>query len=183
MSQEHTPLSPRAMWAWAVALAATAILGSWVFACMAPFVALGVMAAATLPRRQALAVAGLGWVANQLIGYGPLHYPLTGYSVAWGGAIGVAAILAAFVASLVVAPGRASVLRVLAAAVLAFGAYEGALYLFALVEGGLNTFTPAIVLKIALNDGVWLAALAVIHLVLTTSAPRVFGPRPALRLA
>ncbi len=183
MSQEHTPADPRTMWMWAAALALTAVLGSWVFACMAPFVALGVMAAATLPRRQALTAAGLGWVANQLIGYGVLHYPVTGYSIGWGGALGAAALLTAGVASLVVAPGRASLLRVLAAFAVGFVAYEGFLYLFALVAGGVETFSPAIVEKIALNDGMWLAALAVAHILLTTGLPRMFGPRPALRLA
>ena len=65
----------------------------------------------------------------------------------------------------------------------AFAAYEVLLFAFALVAGGTDTFTPAIVLRILANDAAWLAGLAILYRLLTRAAPRLFGAAPALRLS
>lgn len=175
------PSTPR--WAWPLALALATILGTLTTACMTPFIALAVMAAATMPRGRAAATVGAVWLINQTLGFTVAHYPLTAYAFSWGAATGVASLAAMLTASLVVAPARASALRLVGAFAAGFIAYEGLLLAFAALEGGLSTFTPAIVGRIALNDGAWLVALAIVHLSLTAGLPRVFGPRLALRLA
>ena len=170
-------------WAWPLALALATVAGTLATGCMTPFVALAAITPATLPRGRAAVTVGAVWLINQTLGFTVSHYPLTTYAFSWGAAMGIATLAAMLAASLVVRPGQASVLRLSAAFAVAFGVYESLLFAFAGVEGGLSTFTPAIVGRIALNDGAWLVALAVVHLGLTVGAPRVFGPRPALRFA
>jgi len=77
-----------------VVLVATAILFSFALACGMPFAALGALAALTLPARDALVLAVLGWLANQAIGFGFLGYPLDAMTLAWGVALGFSALTA-----------------------------------------------------------------------------------------
>lgn len=171
------------VWAWPLALIVATIAGTLATACMTPFIALAVMTAATLPRSQAIVTLGAVWLINQTLGFTVAHYPLTAYAFSWGAAMGIATLAASLAAGLVVGPGRMSALRLAAAFAIGLGTYEGLLFAFAGVEGGLSTFTPAIVGRIALSDGAWLVGLAAVHQVLTAGAPRVFGSRPALRFA
>ena len=170
-------------WAWALALALATVVGTRAMACMTPLVALGVMAAATLPLRRAALTVGAVWLANQAIGFGLMHYPHDASTFAWGGAIGAATLLSTVAASRIAAPGRLSALQLVAAFALGVTLYEGALYAFAHVAGGLETFSPDIVARVVVDNGVALVALAAVHLLLTASAPRWFGRAPALRLA
>ena len=170
--------------AWPAALAAATIAGSLAAACMMPFVALAVLAAATMSQRRAAATIVAIWAANQALGFTVLGYPAAGYAAAWGAALGAASLTAGLVAR-VVLRGR----RAFAAApmLLAFGAafvgYEALLYAFASAAGGTETFAPAIVLRILTNDGMWFAGLCALYVALTGLAPRWFGPAPAFRLA
>lgn len=179
-----TELSKEHRLAWPAALAAATVAGSLAAACMMPFVALAVLAAATMPQGRAAATMVAIWAANQTLGFTVLGYPATGYAAAWGVALGTAGLAAGLVAGAVLR-GR----RDLAAApmLLAFGAafvgYEALLYGFALAAGGTETFAPAIVLRILTNDGMWFAGLCALYVALTGLAPRWFGPVPALRLA
>ena len=156
-----------------------AIGGTLIVACMMPFVGLAVIAAATMPRSQALVTVAGAWAANQILGFGLLGYPLDGYAIGWGVALGGGSVAAMLVARAVlggrgIAPGR------LAAAFLAaFAGYEALLYAFALVAGGTGTFTPAIIAQLLVNDAAWTAVLAVLYAVLTRAAPRVFAPARA----
>ena len=169
---------------WPVALAAVAFLGSLAFACIFPFVAIAVVCAATTRRRQAVATVGAVWLVNQIIGFTLMDYPHDASTYAWGAAIGVAAIASALVAMPIVGGARRmSILRLVAAFGGAFVAYEMLLFGFALYAGGLETFSAEIVGLIARNDALWLVALLVLRLALTSAAPRLFGTAPALRLA
>jgi hypothetical protein len=164
-------------------LAAAAVLGTLATACMMPFVAIATIAAATMPRAQALtAVIGI-WLANQLLGFGLLGYPLTGYAMSWGVALGGASVVALLVARRVLRGPPLSGVRLALAFVAAFVTYEGLLFAFALVAGGAATFTPAIILLILGNDAAWLVGLTLLNVLLARAVPRVFGAMPALRLA
>ncbi len=169
--------------AWPIALAGAAVLGTLATACMMPLVGIATRAAATMNRAQAVtAVLGV-WAANQLLGFGLLGYPLDGYALMWGGALGTAGVAALFVARRIVGRGPVALGRLALAFVAAFAAYEVLLFAFALVAGGTDTFTPAIVLRILANDAAWLAGLAILYQLLTRAAPRLFGAAPALRLS
>jgi hypothetical protein len=123
------------------------------------------------------------WAVNQLIGFTLLGYPADAYAISWGVALGLASLAAMLVARMIVGPRTWSIARIAIAFLLAAAVYETLLYGYALVAGGTDTFTPAIVAQLMLNDGVWCAILVVCHVVLTGLAPKVFGAAPKLRLA
>lgn len=170
-------------WAWPLVLAAATIAGSLAAACMMPFVALAVLASATMAARRASLTIGAIWAANQTLGFTVLGYPPTANTVMWGAAIGVASLAAGKVAKMMLHDRKdfaaASVLRAFGAA---FVVYEALLFAFAQFAGGTETFAPAIVLQILANEGLWLAGLAALYIALTRLAPRWFGSAPALRL-
>jgi hypothetical protein len=169
--------------AWPLALAGAAVLGTLATACMMPFVAIATIAAATMTRAQAvMAVLGV-WAANQLLGFGWLGYPLDAHALSWGVALGASSVAALFAARHVLGGGRPPLIGLGLAFAAAFAAYEGLLFAFALVVGNTGTFTPAIVLLILGNDAGWLAGLAIMRMLLTRVAPRVFGTVSALRRA
>ena len=78
---------------WLATLVVATFAFTLVFACAAPFAAFGAAAALTLSRRDALVVTVALWLANQLTGFLVLEYPWTLNSLAWGPAIGIAAVL------------------------------------------------------------------------------------------
>jgi hypothetical protein len=84
---------------WIAALSIAAVAGSLLFACTTPFAALATFAALYMQRRDAFMVTGITWLANQLVGFGFLHYPHTWTTAAWGIAIGVSALVATALAA------------------------------------------------------------------------------------
>jgi hypothetical protein len=170
---------PAAGIAWPLTLAAATVAGTLATACMLPFVALAVLAAATLPRSAALVTVAGVWAVNQLLGFGMLGYPLESYALIWGAAIGATALCVALAAGAWLA-GRATPARATLAFVAGFAGYEALLYLLALVTGGTETFAPAIVARIFANDALWFAGLGAVYLVLSRAAPRLYpAPRTA----
>lgn len=167
---------PRDTGVWPAALALTTLIGSLAVACMMPFVGVAVVAAATIPRSRALLTVGTLWLANQLIGFTLLGYPTTGYSLAWGVAIGVAAMLALYGAQRMMATDR-DARHIVSAFALSFLVFEGVLLLFALVVGGTETFTPAIVGAIFLNDALWCAGLFLLREMLSRTLPQLFNSK------
>ena len=77
---------------WSMALVVAAILFSFALACGMPFAGLGALAALIFPWRDALLMAFLGWLANQIIGFGFLGYPTDATTLAWGLALGASAL-------------------------------------------------------------------------------------------
>jgi hypothetical protein len=115
---------------WSGFLIIATVMGSFVFSCATPFAALGALAALFLPRRDAVAVIAGTWAVNQIIGFGFLHYPLDATTIAWGGAIGAAAIVGTGAAMLTVRALSRMPWSVAAIAALAtaFVGYELALF-------------------------------------------------------
>jgi hypothetical protein len=159
---------------WLALLLAAAAVSSVTFECVTPFAAFAVLLAATLPWRGALGIMVAVWLVNQALGFGALGYPLDGPTLAWGGAIGVAALAATLAASAGMAAAADLWSRLALSFVAAVAVYEGLLYVVALGWGGSGNFTPDIVAKVALSDAVWLLGLAILRHLL----PRL----PAARL-
>lgn len=90
MFLQTTPESPL----WMSVPVALAVLCSFALACGMPFAALGAVAALAFTARGALALAGLSWLVNQVIGFGFLQYPLDALTLAWGIALGLSALAA-----------------------------------------------------------------------------------------
>ena len=136
----------RPFW-FAVLIAASALLTTW-YTCITPFAAFAVIAATTLTRRHAIVLTIAVWLANQAVGFGALNYPWTLKTLAWGVAIGGAAVLGTLIAQSMLrrlGSFRAPV-PALAAFVAAFALYQVALYAVAVtLLGGTGAFAPAIV--------------------------------------
>ncbi len=136
---------------------------SFGLACAMPFAALCAVGACTLPRRDAFAVAGMAWLANQVVGFGFLHYPWTGNCLAWGAVIGLSALLCTLVARGVRQRliGRHPLVACVGAFAAAFAAFEAALAASAVVLGGLDDFTLPIVASIFdINAVAWVGFFA-----------------------
>lgn len=144
-----------------VLLTVSCALASFAFACATPFAALAVVAAAMLPLRPALLVVTGAWLVNQSIGFGVLHYPIDGSTIAWGLVIGAAALLATIAASSILRmlPQGRTPLMLALALVAAYAVYELALLAATPLLGGEGAFTAAIVTRIGLTSAAWLAGL------------------------
>jgi len=144
-----------------VLLAVAAALASLVFACATPFAAFAVVAAALLSLPAALAVVGVAWIVNQVIGYGVLGYPHDASTIAWGLAIGVAALVAvvAAKATLRLAPRTGAATALVLSLVAAYAAYELVLLAFTPWLGDAGDFSAAIVGQLGVLNVLWLASL------------------------
>jgi hypothetical protein len=150
----------RQPWFLPVVLVGISAVSSWEFACITPFVAFAVAAGYALSARAAVLTVAAIWLANQAIGFAVLSYPWTVDTILWGFAIGAAALLAAVLSCATLRLGlRNNVSAIGAAFVLAFGAYEGGLFLVTFALGGQDAFTPAIVGHVALLNLGWTVAL------------------------
>jgi hypothetical protein len=159
------PVAPRLapMFGFAL-LTVSCALASVAFACATPFAAFAVVAAAMLPLRPALLVVTGAWLVNQIIGFGVLHYPIDASTIAWGFAIGAAALLSTVTASSVLRmlPQGRTPLMLAIALVAAYAVYEFALLAASPFLGGEGAFTAAIVTRIGLTSAVWLAGLVAV---------------------
>ncbi|MBV9860220.1 MAG: hypothetical protein JO038_08985 [Alphaproteobacteria bacterium] len=142
------------------------------FACAVPFAAFGAVAALSLPRRDALLLTVGLWLVNQIVGFTVMQYPWDAMTAAWGGILGLVAILSTGAARAVVGrcgPASGSLLGFAAA----FVAYEGSLYLISsLGMGGVEDFTPAIVVSILQINAAAFAALLATAFALAAIGPR-----------
>jgi hypothetical protein len=152
---------------WIALLTVATILGSFVFACATPFAALGAVAALNMRKRDAFALTGVNFAANQIVGFGFLHYPQTWDTYAWGAAIGIGAMVATAAAI-----GAASLLRsalpwavaAVATFAVAVGAYELSLYAAtAVLPTEADAFSLQTVLYVVQVDGIAFAGLLVLQ--------------------
>jgi hypothetical protein len=148
--------------AWLGFIIAASLILSLGFACAAPFAAFAAISALTLDRRTALVAIGGVWLANQAGGYLALGYPVDASSLAWGAMIGLAAVAAMVSARITAAyfDANSRATMTLATFVVAFTAYEAALFVAALtLLEGTESFTIAIITRIAETNAIAMAAL------------------------
>src|SRR5262245_13319685 len=151
---------------WLVLLVLATVGFSLVFACAVPFAGLGVAAALTLSRRDALGVTLAVWLANQLVGYLILDYPRTVNSFAWGAVLGVTVLLTTLVARWTVRRLQAAgpVVSGLVALLAVFTFFEVVLLAVAIAGlGGTSTFAPALVGRILGVNVIALAGLSLLN--------------------
>jgi hypothetical protein len=167
---------------WLTLLVAASVAFTFGFACAVPFAAFAAATALTLNTRDALLLTIALWLANQIVGFGPLGYPWDGSTLLWGGVLGVVALLstaAARIASTRLARAPHAVVLVLSFAA-AFVVYEGSLYIVSAAWlGGTEDFAGSIVASIA-----ELNVLAFIGLLILERLGRMLGlaaaPSPAV---
>lgn len=119
---------------WIVSLIVASILSTFGFACALPLAAFATIVALTASRREALATMGAIWFANQAIGFAFMHYPLDTTTLAWGGALGVIALLSCETAGFVLRR-MGGVAGFSLAFVSAFIVYEGSIFAISLATG------------------------------------------------
>lgn len=129
-----TPAAATALWI--ALIAALCVGGSTVFACAAPFAAIGALAAAKMERLSGLMLVLVAWIANQAVGFGLLDYPHTATTYAWGGAIGLGALVGFGAARVIVEAGKPPALSLVLGFITAFVAYQTTLYAASFALGG-----------------------------------------------
>jgi hypothetical protein len=138
------------------------------YTCITPFVAFAVIAATRLSRPQALSCTVAVWLTNQVVGFGALDYPWTFTTVAWGLAIGAAAVIATLAAQWTV--GRLgsfpSLRHMVVAFAAAFALYQLTLYAIAAsMLGGTGALAPRVIGQVLLvNAAAFLGLLGLSQL-------------------
>jgi hypothetical protein len=148
MTRLSLPVFDPANRLWSASLILAGAFFSLAFACAAPLAGFAAVAALTSARRAALALTASIWLANQLVGFTILHYPTDFETFAWGGALGVIALLCCEAARLVArfAGGAGAPFAALLAS---FLVYEGALFsVTSAVSGDVSHFALASVARI-----------------------------------
>jgi len=156
-------IEPRFALLFCVALLTGASLSaSLALACATPFAAYAVVASAMLPLPSALIAVTAAWAVNQAIGFSVLGYPHDPLTLAWGLAIGAAALVATAASMFVLRSSRRTGGPVALgfALVGAYAAYELVLFSATPILGGAGSFTLAIVGRLGVLNLVWLIGLA-----------------------
>jgi hypothetical protein len=166
---------------WLALLVAASLVFSLGLACAVPLAAFAAAAALSLSQRDALLLILLVWLANQLVGFALLDYPLTAITFAWGAVLGIVAILATWAAQWIV--GRLVNARgtftVTATFLTAFAVYEATLFgVSATMLGGAEIYTLAIQSRIfAINATAFVGLLVVNQLAASVGLAK----RPLIR--
>jgi hypothetical protein len=167
---------------WLIILVLTSVAASLVISCVTPFAALAVALAGTVRSATALRTMTLIWLINQFIGFVFFNFPRTLNVAFWGLAICIGAILSTLAAASVIKRGKVFpvILRLGLALLFAFAAYEICLILAALVLGGVETFSPAIIAELGLRNLIWFFIMVGLNeLGVVLCAPR-FGKLPRM---
>lgn len=128
---------------WVALLTAASTATTLALACATPFPALAALAAVHMRRRDGAALMLLAWLASQCVGFFLLGYPRDGSTLAWGFALGTAAVGSALAgyAAVRALNYRSVAARLSLAYAAGFTAYKGIIVGWALVLGGLHTAT------------------------------------------
>lgn len=154
-----------ASFVWTMILTLAVIGATFALSCLTPFAALAVALAGTVGLRASLRVIIAVWLANQVMGFGFFHFPLTVNTFLIGLAIGGAAVLGTIVAWVVLnhLQSRAVFLRLGVALAVSFAVYEMTLLAVAVFFGDPETFRPAIVAQLGFINAVSLAGMVVLN--------------------
>jgi hypothetical protein len=172
LQQPDTQLAKR--FAWGGILTVLTVASTLAVACGTPFAALAALAALFLPRRDAFVLIAVNWLANQAIGFGLLHYPSNWDCYRGGINLGIAALLSTMAALLAQRALRdlATTVRAIAAFIVAFVAYEAALFLLS-PAGSRADFAAPVVLYI-----LYVNAVAFVGLLLFKAVAAALGFMP-----
>lgn len=149
---------------WVGVVSVASVLFSWALACATPFAAIATIAGTRMNIRGAMALTGVAWLANQLVGYLVLGYPTTWDSFAWGAAIGVASLVAVLCVTAIRRTFVADFASLGLGFVTAFLAYELVLLAAtAILPSGDEAFSLSVVVDIFWTNVVALAGLLAMH--------------------
>ncbi|MBO0734074.1 MAG: hypothetical protein J2P49_07105 [Methylocapsa sp.] len=131
------------------------------FSCAVPLAAFAAIGELSLGGAAAYALISAIWLANQLIGFIFLHYPLEPPAFAWGAALYASGLLGTAAAQGARSIfGGTSTLAAPATFFAAFAAYEGTLFIISVAAAsGTANFTAAIAGRVFFINGAAFAAL------------------------
>lgn len=162
-----TSLSTRsASTLWIVLLTAASTLTTFALACATPFPALAALAAVHMQRQDGIMLMLIAWAASQIVGFGLLGYPHDPTTLAWGVALGTAAIGSAGAAYALSGRcrGTSTAVRLTLAYVVAFVAFKGIVLLWAFGLGGAATAAaPKLLAGQFVRNGAILIGLFVLY--------------------
>jgi len=169
---------------WVALIAALSVGGSFAFACAAPLAAIAALAATRMDARTGLALVVTAWLTNQIVGYACLSYPHTFESYAWGAAIGVATVAAFAAARLATGMTRAWPVLLTVSFLLAFAAYELALYIAGIPLGSSDdAFSVATIARVFEVNAVSFAGLLILSVIASRFARPLVSAQQAPRTA
>jgi hypothetical protein len=150
---------------WVAVLVVASVVFSLGFACAVPLAAFAAIAALTLSRRDAFALVGAVWLANQIAGFALHHYPVTASTLAWGAGLGAVAPLSTLTAQWVKDHlAQRHPVTAIATFLAAFAVYEGSLFAISLaLANGVSDYAPSIVCRIFAINTAAFAALFLVH--------------------
>ena len=165
---------------WLIFLTALSVLMTFGLACAPPFAAFAAFAALRLRRSEALVLVSLVWFANQVVGFGFLHYPHELNTYLWGVALLAAAACCTLTAARIVrrSAEKRSLSTPLAALVGAIVTFLVVVYLSGIVLGGNEAaFKLPVLANTFWTNSVTLAALLLIERAATAAGltPRALG--------
>lgn len=135
---------------WIVLLTVASLFTTWALACMTPFAALAAVAATQMRGRDGAALMLASWGVSQAVGFGLLHYPHDPLTLAWGAALGLAALGAVGGGYLALSTTRSDniAVRLAVAFVGAFVAFKAVLLVADVVLGSpfASTIAPKLLL-------------------------------------
>ncbi|WP_409561922.1 hypothetical protein [Hyphomicrobium sp. MC8b] len=167
---------------WVALIAALSVGGSFAFACAAPLAAIAALAATRMDARTGLALVVTAWLTNQIVGYAFLSYPHTFESYAWGAAIATIAAFAA--ARLATGMTRAWPVLLTVSFLLAFAAYELALYVAGIPLGSSDdAFSVATVARVFEVNALSFAGLLILSVIASRFARPLVSAQQAPRTA
>jgi hypothetical protein len=167
---------------WMTVLTIAVIAGTFALSCVTPFPALAVALAGTVGLRASLRIMAVVWFANQVIGFAFFHFPPTSNTYFWAVAIGAAALVTTFVASVLMKYGSSwsAPLRLGIALLLSFVVYEITLLPAGVFLNGLETFRLAIVAQLAFVNAVALVGMIVLNEITAALGELWLGKMPRL---
>ncbi|WP_428631284.1 hypothetical protein [Sphingopyxis sp.] len=171
----------RASALWVTLLTAASTATTLALACATPFPALAALAAVHMRRRDGVALMLLAWLASQCVGFFLLGYPRDGSTLAWGFALGTAAVGSALAgyAALRALAYRAVAARLSLAYAASFTAYKGIIVVWALGLGGFHTaMAPDLLADQFVRNGVILIGLYGLYRLLVAAGVPA-APQPA----
>ena len=151
---------------WVALLTAASTATTLALACATPFPALAALAAVHMRRRDGVALMLLAWLASQCVGFFLLGYPRDGSTLAWGFALGTAAVGSALAsyATLRALPYRSVAARLSLAYAAGFTAFKAIILGWALVLGGLHTaMAPDLLAEQFVRNGAILIGLYALY--------------------
>jgi hypothetical protein len=150
---------------WMVILAISVVAATLALSCVTPFAALAVAVAGTVGLRASLRLVAIIWLSNQVSGFLFFHFPPTANAFGWGIAIGVAALIATIVASVIMKyqSAAAAPMRLGLSLITSFAVYELTLLAAAVFLGGFETFRPSIVAQLAWINAASLAGMIILN--------------------